>query len=97
MIDILNDENIVFSILFTARTCLAVLVLHCAAGLMLGYYLGKRKGIFAGFVDFLVTLPLVFPPVGTGFILLYLLGRNGLIASLTGAPSHHDIIFTEKG
>ncbi|WP_265821771.1 molybdate ABC transporter permease subunit [Geovibrio ferrireducens] len=97
MIDILNDENIVFSILLTARTCLAVLVLHCAAGLMLGYYLGKRKGIFAGFVDFLVTLPLVFPPVGTGFILLYLLGRNGLIASLTGGAVTPDIIFTEKG
>ncbi len=97
MIDILNDENIVFSILLTARTCLAVLMLHCAAGLVLGYYLGRRKGIAAGFIDFLVTLPLVFPPVGTGFILLYLLGRNGLIVSLTGGAVTPDIIFTEKG
>lgn len=97
MIDILNDENIVFSILLTARTCLAALVLHCAAGLVLGYYLGKTKGIMSGFIDFLVTLPLVFPPVGTGFILLYLLGRNGIIASLTGGAVSPDIIFTEKG
>lgn len=95
MIDALSNENIAFSILLTARTCLIVLALHCAAGLVLGYYLGRKRGFIAGFVDFLVTLPLVFPPVGTGFVLLYLLGRNGFIANITGGAITPNIIFTE--
>ncbi|MCZ4695074.1 molybdate ABC transporter permease [Ancylomarina euxinus] len=44
-----------------------------------GWFLARRqfktKFLFEGFIN----LPLVLPPVATGFILLLLLGRNGLI------------------
>ncbi len=56
--------------------------LHLAAGLLLGYYLTGRKTGVRSVVDFLVSLPLVFPPIATGFVLLLLLGRNGVLGRL---------------
>jgi molybdate transport system permease protein len=91
---LIHDESMVFTIILTAKTCFFAIFLHCAAGLILGYYLARHKSLLAGLVDFIVTLPLVFPPVGTGFILLYMLGRNGVLAKTGFTP---DIIFTETG
>ena len=43
--------------------------------------------------DFLVTLPLVFPPIATGFILLMLLGRAGPVGRFLPV----DVIFSLPG
>lgn len=49
------------------------------AGAPLGYLLGRRRGRLVAAVDFLVSLPLVLPPMAVGFLLLLLLGRQGPI------------------
>jgi molybdate transport system permease protein len=90
----ISDKDIAFTIALTARTCLTAVVLHAVTGLLIGYYLARKKSLVTGLVDFLVTLPLVFPPVGTGFLLLLLFGRNGLIGKTGITP---EIIFTETG
>jgi molybdate transport system permease protein len=61
----------------TLRVLAVAGALHLAAGVLLGYYLTGGKTWLRSVVDFLVTLPLVFPPIATGFVLLLLLGRNG--------------------
>lgn len=90
----LTDNHLMFPIILTAKTCLIAVVFLALFGVILGYILARNKNIITTVVDFLITLPLVFPPIGTGFILLLLLGRNGLLGKI---GLHPDIIFTEKG
>lgn len=92
LLALLHDPAIIFTIALTAKTMAFALVLHAAAGVILGYLLATRKGVLIGITDFVVTLPLVFPPVGTGFLLLLLLGRNGPLVRTGICP---DLIFTE--
>ena len=44
-----------------------------------GWLLARRQFPGKSFLEALITLPLVAPPVVTGYMLLLLLGRNGLI------------------
>lgn len=92
--ELLRDSSLIFPILLTAKTCAAALMMHCAAGLLLGYVLAVKKNFLSGVLDFFVTLPLVFPPIGTGFVLLLLLGKRGVLGKMGLSP---DIIFNETG
>ena len=69
--------EISFSALLTLRVCLACLVLHSLTAIPLA-----RLGMAANphlrrMVNFCITLPLVFPPMAMGFLLLIFFGRNG--------------------
>ena len=69
--------DVSFSALLTLRVCLACLVLHSLTAIPLA-----RLGMAANphlrrMVNFCITLPLVFPPMAMGFLLLMLFGRNG--------------------
>ena len=48
-------------------------------------------------VDFVVTLPLVFPPIATGFLLLMLLGRRSFLGGLLSRVAGVEIIFSFWG
>ena len=48
-------------------------------GLLLGWILARKQFVGKSFVDALVNIPLVLPPVVTGYFLLILLGPNGYI------------------
>lgn len=61
----------------TARVALAGTLLHALSGLALGYALARPGWRGRNLLDIAVTLPLVFPPMATGFLLLLLLGRRG--------------------
>ncbi len=45
--------------------------------LWLGWILARKKMAGKSFIEALITLPLVAPPVVTGYVLLLLLGKNG--------------------
>ncbi len=77
---------------FTA-TCVTLPAL-AVAGILLGCLLGYRQGRWVSAIDFLVTLPLVFPPIATGFILLVLLGRRSMIGSFVSETIGIDLIFS---
>ncbi|WP_147820955.1 molybdate ABC transporter permease subunit [Salidesulfovibrio onnuriiensis] len=68
-------------------------LLHLVTGVLLGYYLTGRRSLGRGVMDFLVSLPLVFPPIATGFVLLLVLGRSGWLGRF--APM--DIVFSFPG
>ena len=61
-------------------------------GLALAYYLAFSKAKFKAILEMIVTFPLIFPPIATGFLLLYLLGKNGIV----GKALNLEIIFSFK-
>jgi molybdate transport system permease protein len=91
--DILKDQSTLGPLMLTVKVLVAAGALQLIAGIFLGAYLSGKKSCVRGVVDFLVTLPLIFPPIAMGFALLLLLGRNGLVGRLTGM----DIIFSFPG
>lgn len=48
-------------------------------GVACGWLMARRQFLGKPFVDALIHLPLVVPPVVTGYLLLVLLGRNGML------------------
>ena len=61
-------------------------------GLALAYLLAFYKGKLRAILEMIVTFPLIFPPIATGFLLLYLLGKNGIV----GKALNLEIIFSFK-
>ena len=95
MFDILLSEPaLLFSLTLTAKTCLVTLVLFSVAGPLLGYYLARHPGWISRGVGFLVTMPLVFPPVALGYLLLTVLGRTGVVGECL-SPFGLSLIFNE--
>lgn len=76
---LLSEPALLFSLSLTAKTCLVTLGLFSIAGPLLGYYLARHPGWLSRIVGFLVTMPLVFPPVALGYLLLTVLGRTGFV------------------
>jgi molybdate transport system permease protein len=77
----------------TLRTAALATLLILPAGLAVAWLLARRSWRGKSLVETLVTLPLVMPPVATGFILLEILGRRGPL----GAWLHRagiDVVFT---
>ena len=63
-------------------------------GVALAWLLARRQWPGKALVETLVTLPLVMPPVATGFILLRLLGRRGWIGQTLQRTFDVDVVFT---
>jgi molybdate transport system permease protein len=72
----------------SVEVAMAATLLNAAIGVPLAYVLARRRFLGRGLVDLLVTLPLVLPPTVTGYYLIVLLGRRGVLGaplySLTG-------------
>ena len=64
-------------------------------GIALAWALARRSFPGQQLIETLIFLPLVLPPVATGFILLRLLGRRGPVGQLLEATGS-EIIFTWK-
>lgn len=61
-------------------------------GLALAYSLAFSRSKFKVVAEMIVTFLLIFPPIATGFLLLYLLGKNGII----GKALNLEIVFSFK-
>src|SRR5438067_6515868 len=80
---------------YSVFVSLAAVGLSLPLGLAAGYFLARRSFPFKAVVETFVNLPLVLPPVVTGYLLLLLFGRRGwagvpiaftpLAAALAGA------------
>lgn len=93
ILDVLAQPQTTAPLLLTLKVLAVSGVLHLISGILLGYYLTGEKSLMRTVADFLVTLPLVFPPIATGFILLMLLGRSGVIGEYLPV----DIVFSFPG
>ena len=66
-------------------------------GILAAWVLARLRFPGKNLLDGLVHLPLVLPPVVTGYLLLVLLGRNGLIGSLLNKYLGVVVAFNWKG
>ena len=82
--------------MLTAQIGFATIMSHLVCGIMLAYYLSGKRTFFKSIVDIFVTIPIVFPPIALGFVLLLLLGKNGLIGSILHNVGV-EIVFTTTG
>ena len=86
----------IFSIAsFTVAMALLATLLMLPPGVALAWLLARRPFPGRSVFDTLVSLPLVLPPVATGLILLWLLGRRGPLGGLL-AQVGFDVLFTWK-
>ncbi|PLX21727.1 MAG: molybdate ABC transporter permease subunit, partial [Marinilabiliales bacterium] len=68
-------------ILLTLKVAFTSTLLTLPLAVWLGWILARRNFIGKFLVEGLVNIPLVAPPVVTGYLLLMILGRNGIIGS----------------
>lgn len=80
---------------FTVFVALAATALMLPPGVAIAWVLARGRVPGLTLLETLVTLPLVLPPVATGFILLRLLGREGPLGSWL-ARAGIDVVFTWK-
>jgi len=63
-------------------------------GILIAYVLAKKEFTGKWLADVLITLPLVLPPTVTGYILVILLGKNGILGSAFTKLTGSGILFT---
>ncbi|MGC4076581.1 MAG: molybdate ABC transporter permease subunit [Rubrivivax sp.] len=97
MPDPLAEPALRSALVLSAQISALTLLVHATLGTALAAALARRGWRGRWLLDVLVTLPLVFPPVATGFLLLWLLGRHGMV----GAPLREhlglDFVFSFSG
>ncbi len=79
LLEVLTDPRTLGPLLLTLRVLALAGCILLPGGVLLAYFLSGKPSALRVVVDFIVSIPLVFPPIATGFILLMLLGRNGFM------------------
>ncbi|EKE78967.1 MULTISPECIES: ABC transporter permease [Oceanibaculum] len=82
-------ESLIATVLLSAGVTLATLVLCAVCGLFLERNRFPGRAVLIG----IMTLPLSFPGVVVGFLVIMLAGRQGLIGDLTQALSGSKLVF----
>jgi molybdate transport system permease protein len=81
---------LIFTVLVAACSTAVIL----APGVAIAWGLARKHWRGKSIIETIVMLPLVLPPVATGFILLKLLGRRGWIGSFLFRAFGFEIVFT---
>lgn len=63
-------------------------------GILIAYVLAKKEFSGKWLADALVTLPLILPPTVTDYILVILLGKNGILGNIFTEITGKGILFT---
>lgn len=83
-------------VLFTVGMAALAVAGSLPLALALAWLLARKRWPGKFLVETLVTIPLVLPPVATGFALLLLFGRNGWLGSFLENTFGLEIVFTWK-
>ena len=94
---IYTSPSILFSLLLTAKICLYALLMQLFVGIPLAWYLSGPQTTLRGLIENLVTFPLIFPPIATGYLLLVVFGRMGFIGNFLGEYLAVEIVFSFSG
>jgi molybdate transport system permease protein len=85
------------AIRLSLQVALTATVVSLPFGIGLGYLLARRQFRGKSLVETTLSLPLVLPPVVTGYLLLVSLGRRGWIGSFLDQWFGLQLVFTWKG
>ncbi|MBS1208416.1 MAG: Molybdate transporter, inner rane subunit [Proteobacteria bacterium] len=93
----LADAGVRYALWLTVEVAALTVVLHALAGLLLGYALSVPRWPGRALLDAAITLPLVFPPIALGFVLLMLFGRQGPLGSVLRQCCDASLVFSVPG
>jgi molybdate transport system permease protein len=85
------------ALLLSAKVAVCCTLAICIPGVAVAWLLAKKSFIGKSLLDSIVHLPLVLPPVVPGFLLLLLLGNQGLIGKWLQQSFGISIAFTWIG
>jgi molybdate transport system permease protein len=86
----------VFSIELTLKIVLVNIILYFTVGNLLVFYLEEENTLLKKIVSFLIDLPLIFPPIVTGFILLWIFRKQGILGEVL-KYLHIEVVFSFTG
>jgi molybdate transport system permease protein len=88
------DNATLFSLRLSLQVAGLATVLVLVSGIGMAYVLARKKFWGKEVLDILLTLPLVLPPTVTGYYLVVLFGRNGVLGRVIYAWTGWTIMFT---
>lgn len=88
------DNSTLFSMKLSLQVAAVATVFVVIAGTTIAYVLARREFRGREVLDVFVTLPLVLPPTVTGYYLIMVFGRNGLIGKAIYQWTGFTIMFT---
>src|SRR5262249_34490537 len=88
------SPELVAALSLSGQGALAATLLTALVGIPIAYVLARRRFWGHGLLDLLVTLPLVLPPTVTGYYLIVLLGRRGVLGRPIYEVTGWSIAFT---
>jgi molybdate transport system permease protein len=88
------ESSVLFSLRLSFQVAAVATFFIIVVGVTVAYFLAQRNFRGKELLDMLFTLPLVLPPTVTGYYLIILFGRNGLIGKQIYAWTGWSIMFT---
>lgn len=89
-----NLQLIATPLLLTLKISAIATLFVAVLGILIAYMLAKREFPGKWAADVMITLPMVLPPTVTGYILVILLGKNGMLGSIFTRITGNGILFT---
>lgn len=72
-------ESLTGPLWLTGNALFWSLALHALLSIPIAFWLARHQNVLTKLVGFVTTLPLIFPPIALGYLLMVLLGQNGWI------------------
>jgi len=85
---------VLFSLRLSIQVASVATVFVVVVGVAIAFFLARRRFRGKEFLDTILTLPLVLPPTVTGYYLIVLFGRNGLVGRWLYEQMGWSIMFT---
>lgn len=83
-----------FPIMLSLKVSIVSSIMVVASGILIAYILARKQFKWKEIFDVLLTLPMVLPPTVTGYYLIVIFGRNGIIGSLIYEMTGWTVMFT---
>lgn len=81
-------------VILSLKIASIALVFISISGLLIAFLMARRHFPGKDIIEAMIALPLVLPPVVTGFVLLLLIGRQGPVGKLLANVLHLQLVFT---
>jgi molybdate transport system permease protein len=88
------DTSLLFPLRLSFQVAAVATVFVVVVGIAIAYFLARRSFRGKEAFDMVCTLPLVLPPTVTGYFLIMLFGRNGLVGRPLYEMTGWSIMFT---
>ena len=85
------------AVLLSVKVASVAVLVNLPLAIILGYFLTLWKSSSKWILETLINIPLVLPPVVTGYLLLLFLGSNGPLGNILENTLGFRIIFTWHG